>query len=75
MLRIPFDPAKMPKICKDCKHFISPPPNYQKRFGLCKKGGTIDLIDGSIVYEYASSMRADKCRGTLWEPNSSTIKK
>lgn len=67
MIRIPFDGTRTPKLCKDCKHFIVPPPHIELRAGLCKKGGMIDLVDGNVTYNYASTIRAHKCKGALWE--------
>ena len=72
-----------PKLCKDCKFFMPPPPAPADKFeklkmpvnageplsmGKCSKFGEVNLIDGVIAYPYAASVRPSFCQGTGWEP-------
>lgn len=57
-------------VCFNCAHFIEYKNNYpydalpdSKEFGKCKMFGEIDLITGTIEYDYAKNCRQDtkKC--------------
>jgi hypothetical protein len=51
-------------VCANCVHFIrsnvSPPADQHQSdniYGKCKAFGTMDVISGSIAYDYASLCR------------------
>jgi hypothetical protein len=50
-----------PKLCKNCIFFKKSLFNNNK-FGLCTFSRTVDTIDGSVEYPYASIYRVDKCK-------------
>lgn len=57
-------------VCSNCSHFIQHENNYpydavpsDKLYGRCKKFGEINIITGSIEYDFAKNCRDDnkKC--------------
>ncbi len=66
---VPYDKNKpMPKLCKDCKHFLAPKDYTKYEYGQCAKFGNINLVDGKIEYQYAMMVRKFKCKDELFEP-------
>ena len=59
--------TKNVKLCKDCKHFFTPPHQKNLKFGKCRLFGDINLIDGDIEYKYAGGVRSTECKGKYYE--------
>ena len=57
----------MPKLCIDCKYYKNAFFKSNK-YGKCTKVFSIDLVDGTRFYNYASSIRTLECREQYFEP-------
>ena len=60
---------RMPVFCKDCKHF-KPNDRYHGdlKFGFCTKSVSINLVDGSVLYETADVVRTNDCHSEWFVP-------
>lgn len=54
------------KLCKNCKHFY-PPNKGSIAYGQCKLFGDISLVDGSVEYMFAKSVREHYCKGKYFQ--------
>lgn len=65
-LIVPCTDIKEVKICKNCKYFKK---NFllSDKLGMCTYSKNIDLIDGSISYNFASLYRASDCKDKYYE--------
>lgn len=70
---VSFTPNAPPQTnyCKDCKHFRK---QYPISFSKCSKFGKVDLVDGSIMYSYASIAREYECKGEYFEKKEDILK-
>ena len=77
--RLPFIRNTEIPICTNCLYFIEHTNNYpydahpdDKHYGRCRKFGEVNLITGSIEYDFAKECRTNikKCgiSGTEYEP-------
>lgn len=65
---ITYDPkTPMPKICKDCKHFIPPKSGTVLKMGSCSRLGELCLIDGNIEYKNVGYVREHFCKEKWFE--------
>ena len=64
-----YDPKNIKKynLCKDCKYFVKQKNNENLLYGLCTRFGNINLINGSISYDYASTTRQFTCKDEYFE--------
>lgn len=53
-------------LCKNCSHYMPSFLSGQK-YGRCRKFGTLDLVDGTINYDYASIARKYSCKGEYYQ--------
>ena len=60
------------KLCKNCKHFKT---DFMTgvQYGKCTLYGKQDLVDGHIVYDYASVARIFSCHGDHYEQRPSPL--
>ena len=57
------------RLCKDCRHFMTTGRSaVPMRLGKCSKLATANLVDGSVEYHYASTIRDSHCFGNWFEP-------
>lgn len=57
-----------PPICRECKFYVKPQNNHAPaNTGRCKKLQVIDVVDGSLEYEYVEVMRRHFCKGDFFE--------
>jgi hypothetical protein len=54
-------------LCKNCVHYI---PERSDSLARCKKIGTIDVVQGTVEYSTALSVRENACgqQGILYKP-------
>jgi len=54
-------------LCKNCVHYL---PERTDSLARCKKIGTIDVVQGTVEYSTALSVREDACgqQGILYKP-------
>lgn len=54
-------------LCKNCVHYL---PERANSLAMCKKIGTIDVVQGTTEYSTALSVRENACgqEGILYKP-------
>lgn len=60
------------KFCVDCKHFRHPVKGDAK-YGTCTRFGKINLVDGSVEFPLAASVRPFECKERFFEENSKNV--
>ena len=61
----------LPRLCIDCK-FYENKFLFSHEYGKCTKIFNINLVDGTKIYNYASSIRALECKEKYFELNEKT---
>jgi hypothetical protein len=71
---IPYNPnTPFPNLCKNCKYFMPPRFHESIKYGVCKRFGDLNLVDGSIEYDMAGTARDTKCKGDYFEFQQSPL--
>ena len=71
MIEIVHGNTSIPKLCKNCK-YLTKNGFLGYNFARCTKIYSINLIDGSYIYEYASISREYKCKAEYFEEKEKT---
>jgi hypothetical protein len=70
---VSFTPNAPPQtnFCKDCKHIRK---GFPSSLSKCSKFGKVDMVDGYIIYSYASIAREYECKGEHFEKKDNPIR-